>query len=344
MSEFTTEADLLIDNVDGARAAIEDDLGTLSVDVETNQPASAGGDGGPSSLLSQSSAVGTVDILSDQVEILEDIHDELEKLGQSGALAGGDGGGGGGTSGFIGSLAGAATSRLPSLSTLGGGGAAAAGGGAGTLLGGGAAGIGLGLGGVRGLQEAGVTQDVRGAGQDVQSQLGSDETQLAAAGISQLLPGSVENTAAVGGAALGLAQGDIDRAQEDSSQAVKTVSIDSSDLDALNSALGEPEWLSTLSDPSISEPTWLTALSNPTISEPAWLSEFANPEFNIEEPAWVSNFGGSDIGLTLEVPAPDLNFSTGNIRSELDSELEAFKREVVDEAVREVQSVFSGLG
>ncbi|KZX49300.1 hypothetical protein [Haloarcula sp. K1] len=342
MSEFTTEADLLISDVDGARAAIEDDLGTLSVDVETNQPMSAGGDGGPSSLLSQGATVGAVDVLDDQLEVLEDIHDELEKLGQSAALAGS--GGGDESSGFIGSLTGIAASRLPSLSTLGGSGAAAAGGGTGTLLGGGAAGIGLGLGGVRGLQEVGATQEIRGTGQDVQSQIGSDETQLAAAGISQLLPGSVENTAAVGGAALGLAQGDVDRAKQDSSQAVKTVSIDSSDLDALNSALGEPEWLSTLSDPSISEPTWLTALSNPTISEPAWLSEFANPEFNIEEPAWVSNFSGSDIGLTLEVPAPDLNFSTGNIRSELDSELESFKREVVDEAVREVQSVFSGLG
>lgn len=339
MSEFTTEADLLIDNVDGAKAAIEEDLGTLSVDVETNQTASAGGDGGPSSLLSQSTAVGTVDILNDQVEILEDIHDELEKLGQSGALAGG-GGGGGGSSGFIGSLTGAASSRLPSLSTLGGGGTAAAGGGAASLIGAGAAGIGLGLGGVRGLQEAGVTQGVRSAGQDVQSQLGSDETQLAAAGISQLLPGSIENTAAVGGAALGLAQGDVGRAKEDSSQAVKTVSIDSGDLKTLNSVLNEPAWLSVLQNPTITEPRWLTTLSNPNVSEPAWLSNFTNPEINIDEPAWMENFGGDDIGITLEVPAPDLNFSAGNIRSELDSELERFKREVIDEAVREVEDLF----
>jgi hypothetical protein len=78
-----------------ARSEIESEVGTVTVDADSGGFGGRGpaiGDGGPTAL---SETAGSQTLQSAQLEKLNDIHEELEKIGVSGGLGGGGGGGGG---------------------------------------------------------------------------------------------------------------------------------------------------------------------------------------------------------------------------------------------------------
>lgn len=195
MAEFNTSAELAVEvdqtSLRQARDEIESELGDVNVSVSGGRARTDGG-GGRRQLSMLRSVDEQTGELEAQTDLLEDI---LDELGDGGA---GGGGGGGGLLGGSGALSGAA-----------GGAAAGSGGG---LLGGllgssaaataGAGGLGalLGLGGVRGLQELGVTDAARSAGESARDLPGGEQVGDAA----QLLPGL-----AIGTGALDVAQGDL---------------------------------------------------------------------------------------------------------------------------------------
>lgn len=356
MTEFTSTSVLEVTVSDSslrsARDQIQSELGGVSVDIQASGGGVSRGRRGGGSLISDGAGVGMLDVMMDQLEVLEGIDDTLEKIGQGGGFGGGSGGGSnGGGGGIIDTITtGLAARALPSLGvggTLAGlasSGTAAA---AGTVT----AGAGLGLAGTRALQETGVTQGFRGAGRDVQSALGSDGTQLASGLIGTLAGAGTVTTA--GGAALGLAQGDPGRAVSDANQASSTATLGPEDISALQSALEEPKWLSTLAagpskpqwlatlaSPSIAEPMWLTTLENPPLPEPGWIPQL-DTTISVETPAWADAIAdGVSATLDLSVASPQLDLRTGSVRSEIESALDSFTSEVVDEAVQEVKDAF----
>lgn len=144
MAEFTTTAALEIEvdqrSLRSARKEIESNAGSVSMGVDSPSPLRA--DGGGLSNFNRNKAsrerAMSRQLLTSQVELLDDIKDEIEKAG----VSGGGGGGGGGGSGVGGTL----LQALGLRSVLGGGGGMAAGllaspfalaGGAGLAIGGG---------------------------------------------------------------------------------------------------------------------------------------------------------------------------------------------------------------
>ncbi|MCD2204408.1 hypothetical protein [Halobacterium sp. KA-6] len=106
MTDFTVESGIRIPDREKreAKRDLEQSIGDVTIDVDATQ----GGPGGGGSAASLAGGAGALDELSDQTDLLTDIHQELEKIGVSGG--GGSGGGGslfGGTSGVaIGSMLG----------------------------------------------------------------------------------------------------------------------------------------------------------------------------------------------------------------------------------------------
>jgi len=263
-----------------------------------DQPAGGGGPG----LADQS-------IQAAQLEKLEDIHDEIEKSAVSG-----DGGGGGG---IVSAAAGSLAAR-GLLSGLAAGGTAAT---AATLTGAGLVGGGLGLAGVAGLDQTGLFEGLRGAGQDVGSELGSDTTTSLLRGANTLSLGTLGGFSRLGAGALGTVRGEKGLGAESRKQVDQTFGNsspiralldwewpeypaldnlswpDPPELeipDSLNDlSLETPDWMSNSDTLDFEVPNWLDQSEGLSLDNPGWLGEDGNLGF--DTPDWLSDDGGLGI-------------------------------------------------
>jgi len=240
MTEFESTGHLVIEEIEAAQNVNADLRGiTVQMDSDgrarTGRPHSSGGGGGDDNTISNTAMLevqrrtlaaqrDSADFDEQRNKILEDILITL----QDGDVGGGGGGGGGTLS----------TAVTGGLLARGLGGLAGAGpgiAGMGTLGTAGAVGAGAGLGllGVRGMQEAGITDAVRGAGQAVGDMPGGD----IAAGAAPFLTAGVSD---LGAASLDIAQGDFSFSNLRELQLQRVNAVEGLD-DAIDNALPTPD-------------------------------------------------------------------------------------------------------
>jgi len=218
-----------------------------------------GGGGGPAS------GDSSVELEKQQVELLEDIQNELEKIGSSGGLTGGGGGGG----------------RLPMV--LKSGGSAGAGGFLGSILGGGTAamagagGIGaaLGLAGVKGMQMLGVQKKVG----DFAGSLGNQDMIKKALQVGGTLSPGLPAMAGIGAFSNQAVKGNFGKGLSDAKEAMKRTTYAD---EAIEGLADPPDWLTNL-DLVPGKPDWLADVDlSPEL--PDWIAEV---NLSPELPDWI---------------------------------------------------------
>jgi len=294
---------------------------------------------------------GTVQMA--QLEVLNDIQDELEKLA-GGGIASGDGGGAAGGGGLLASLSGGALGT--SGGGLLGGAAATAGGalaGAGAVIGGSRFALGQGTFGQAGqqaLQGRTRFEGLSGAREAVSSPAdflgtgvanmldptGLGETAIRRAGQTRVgrLAGRVAGAPANGAA---------ERFGRDIRQ--RAVNLERPDWlnDLTNPQFSEPRWLRNLTDPQITEPDWLRNLRSGTstfLSEPDWLGNL-NFDLNLPEPDWIDSISEVGANLTVDVPSPTLDLGAQALQREIEDAFDNFRDAIVDDVVDEVEAEFN---
>lgn len=344
MTDFTATSVLEItgikdDSLRSARDQIEDELGGISVDVQTAAGGRSRGRGRGGGL-GAAGDVGAVEQMMDQTEILEDIHDELEKLGQSGVGGGGAGGalGGGGAGG-------GATGGL--LGGLLGGGA--------VLAGGIAGGVGAGIAGSRfalgqGLLGSEGKQTIQGRKQfeglsGLQNAASNPLGFVGSGAVNAIDPTGLGETGArkAGAAAVGKAE-DVAPNLVENQRRVGNAFKEGGIEGALDVDVSQPQWAQNLGD-NISEPKWIGTLDSATdISEPEWvgtLDSALSKTIDIETPDWIDSLNGVGVNLNVDIPSPQLDLGTGTLKSELDKAFDDFEDDVIDDVVDEVESQFT---
>jgi hypothetical protein len=383
MSEFESVSTLEVmvsdSSLRSARGKIEDELGGITVGV---QASGGGGVGavagqrgrGSGSLIGDGAGVGTLDVMMDQLEVLEDMHDTLKKLGQGG---GGGGGGDGGGGGVLASIGGGVVGRSL-LGAAGGGGLTAGissvvGGTAATIAGGVVGGTALGLGGVAALDRTGALGGLRNAGQQLGSMAGGQRTQSALQTTNMLTGGYFGSIVESGAMATDLVRGNglrgpltrqadrmfttpndiADRALSGNlkqPQWAKNFSLQKPNwLTTLTGGPKKPQWLSSLTG-GPDKPQWLSSLTGGP-DKPQWLSTLTNgpdkPDWipkldtaiGVETPDWVNNLD-SKLDLTIDIPSPTLDLTSQSIQREVEDAFDSFEDEIVDKVVSRIKGQF----
>ncbi|MBX0325800.1 hypothetical protein EGH21_22540 [Halomicroarcula sp. F13] len=305
--------------------------GVIGTAVDAVRGAGGGGSGGGAGAGDALSGSGNVELA--QLEKLNDIHDELEKIG----VSGGDGGGGGTT--IIGSGGAGALGGLLSTAAVAGGaltGVGAGIGGARYAMGQGT----FGRAGRQALQGRKKFEGVSGARNAMQDPLGALatgaknlydpsgllETGVRAAGskIRNAAPQSFVNEVDRGVKGVKNLPSKIDDIQIEKPQWL-------SNLD-----LQKPTWLSDLG--TLQEPTWLQNLG--TLQQPAWLSQL-DQNISIQEPPWLNALSNIGLNFNVDLPAPKFQLGTGQLERELRSAFDDFRDDVVDDAVKQLEQEFT---
>ncbi|GGO03478.1 hypothetical protein [Haloarcula pellucida] len=305
--------------------------GLIGTAVDAVRGTGAGGGGGGAGGAGDAiSGAGNVELA--QLEKLNDIHDELEKIGVSGGDSGGTtvvGTGGAGLLGGTAALAGGAVSLV------------------GAGIGGARHALGQGMFGRAGrqtLQGRKKFEGLSGARNAMQDPLGALAT-----GAKNLYDpsGLLETGVRAAGSKLRSAApqsfvNEFDRG----AKGVKNLPSEVRDIQIKkpqwlsNINLQKPTWLQNLG--TLQEPTWLQNLG--TLQQPSWLSQL-DQNISIQKPPWLEALSNIGLNFNVDLPAPTFDIGTGQLERQLRNAFDDFRDDVVDDAVKQLkQEVTDGLG